>query len=142
MKKYLLLVFMLALAGTVFAEEYKIFCSGKVQGLFTVTKDTSGKITIVANTDVPNLPVYFGVVVNHNFCPLVPEVVKDSIGVTGDSFTYEIVVDGNTTTVSSSNGNLKKIVIDGNTTTTFYYSESKSSPDWWSKLVFCPNQNA
>jgi hypothetical protein len=64
--------------------------------------------------------VYFGVVVNHDLCTLVPEVVKDSIGVTGDSFTYEIVVDGNTTTKSWTSGGevrREKWGVDGNTTT-------------------------
>jgi hypothetical protein len=119
MKKNLLLVLALCIAGGVFAQEYTIFLGGTLRGFITVQKDSGGKITIT-----PSISSDGSVWIGNAICPILPGE--------GDGFrTYDtksngfrvsktiasIVIDGNTTTETRTDGNWHKIVNDGNTTT-------------------------
>jgi hypothetical protein len=144
-KKYLLLVFALALAGGVFAQEYTeytIHYSGDTQGVVTVTKEPGGKIVI----RTPGLISFRGTdagvsigrgshLVDSYLCPLLPSkgpsfnptkgrvIVIDGNTTTvtnADGFWNETIVDGNTITTRNANGAWSKAVVDGNTTTTTY----------------------
>jgi predicted negative regulator of RcsB-dependent stress response len=159
MKKYLLLVFALALAGGIFAQEYSeytIHYSGGTLGTVTVTKDSGGKIVIRTpgltfkggpgdGDDAGVLIGPGGHVVDSYLCPLLPSegpsfnptkgrvyVIEGNTMTRTDANGYwtKTVVDGNTTTQTNANGGWSKAVIDGNTTATTY-----SSGDTWKKVV-------
>jgi hypothetical protein len=119
MKKNLLLVLALFIAGGVFAEEYTIYLAGTLRGFITVQKDRNGKTTIA-----PSLSSEGWVWIGNTICPLLP---KD--GFTIWKTTRSIVIDGNTTTETSADGKWNKTVIDGNTTT---YT---TSDGYWAKTV-------
>ncbi|GHT86805.1 hypothetical protein FACS1894137_12900 [Spirochaetia bacterium] len=127
MRKFLVLfglvaaLFLPAGAARVFAEEYKIFCTGDLQGEITVTKDTQGKITIISTGTRGQFST---VNITHGLCPLVPEGKEFSVF----DITREIVIDGNTTTRTFSNRSPTKTVVDGNTTT-------ETWSDGWGKTV-------
>jgi hypothetical protein len=94
------------IAGGVFAQEYTIFLGGDVQGTVSVQKGRSGKITVTPNV----LKGY--VKINKTVCPVLPE---DGFFV--GNTTKNIVVDGNTTTTTQSDGSWFKTVVDRNMTT-------------------------
>ncbi|MDR1930717.1 MAG: hypothetical protein LBQ44_08825 [Treponema sp.] len=119
MKKNLLLVLALFIAGGVFAQEYTIYLAGTLRGFITVRKERGGKITIA-----PSISSGGWVWIGNAVCPLLP---KD--GFTIRKTTKSIVIDGNTTTESSADGKWNKTVIDGNTTT---YTTSEG---YWAKTV-------
>jgi hypothetical protein len=119
MKKNLVLVFALFIAGGVFAQEYTIFLAGTLRGFITVQKDFSGKITIA-----PAISSESRVWIGNAICPLLP---KD--GFTIWKTTKSIVIDGNTTTETSTDSKWNRTVIDGNTTT---YTTSDGS---WTRTV-------
>jgi hypothetical protein len=107
MKKNLLLVLSLVIAGGVFAEEYTIYLAGTLRGFITIQKDGNGKITIA-----PTVSSDGRVWIGNSMCPILPK----------DGFTIwktikSIVIDGNTTTVTSADGKWNKTVIDRNTIT-------------------------
>jgi hypothetical protein len=119
MKKNILLVLTLCIAGGVFAQEYTIYLGGDLKGFVTVQKEHNGKITIVPS--VSEGRVWIG----NSICPLLPED-----GFTIWKTTKSIVIDRNTTTtVTSADGKWNRTVIDGNTTT---YT---TSDGYWTKTV-------
>jgi hypothetical protein len=145
MKKYLLLVFALALAGGIFAQEYTgytIHYSGNViQGTITITKEPGGEVVI--RTPVMKLwdgndcsqgigdSIFVSPVVDSYLCPLLPrgkyfDVAPDRVVVIDRDTTrltyasggwWAEVIEGNTTTTRWSDGSWEKTVVDGNTTT-------------------------
>jgi Flp pilus assembly protein TadD len=107
MKKNLLLVVTLVLAGSLFAQEYKIFYSGATQGVVTVTKNANGRITIIPQ-------VTDGFYIPPGVCPILPEY---ETGIYFSVFTKDIIIDGDTEIwTDSENGSWSKTVFDGNTT--------------------------
>jgi hypothetical protein len=106
-KRNLLLVLALSIAGGVFAQEYTVYLSGDLRGFITVQKDPSGKITIA-----PHISSEGRVWIGNAMCPLLPKE-----GFTIWKTTRSIVIDGNTTTVSSADGKWNRTAVDGNTTT-------------------------
>jgi hypothetical protein len=119
MKKNLLLVLALFIAGGVFAQGYTIYLGGTLRGFITVQKDRNGKITIA-----PSLSSEGRVWIGNAICPLLPKE-----GFTISKAIKTIVIDGNTTTETSADGKWNKTVIDGNTTT---YT---TSDGYWTKTV-------
>ncbi|GHV12165.1 hypothetical protein FACS189491_04650 [Spirochaetia bacterium] len=121
-------LFLLIDAGTVFAEEYKLFYSGTWQGVITATRDSQGKITITprVTNEINEKNGWVAIDLIHSQCPLVPEGKEFPVF----SFTKEIVIDGNTTTITRTSGEWEKRVVDGNTTTTTF-----SWGDFWEKEV-------
>jgi hypothetical protein len=156
MKKYLLLVFAVALAGGIFAQEYSeytIHYSGGTLGTVTITKEPGGKIVIrtpgltsgMWGTDA-GVSIGPGEhVVDSYLCPLLPSegqsfnptkgrvyVINGNTETRTDANGYwtKKVVDGNTTTQTNANGEWSKAVIDGNTTT-----ETRSDGFWRKTVV-------
>jgi hypothetical protein len=129
-KKNLMLAAALIAAGCVFAQEYTIYFSGSNEGTVTVTKDRGGSITIrcisMKNELGHNsgLNIGNGELVDSYLCPLLPK---------GRSFNIStgtvIIIEGNTTTQTWSDGSWKKTVVDGNTTTETW------SDGYWVKTV-------
>jgi hypothetical protein len=107
MKKNLLLVLTLFIAGGVFAQKHTIYLAGTLRGFITVQKDRNGKITIA-----PSLSSGGWVWIGNSICPILPKE-----GFTIWKTTKSIVIDGNTTTETSADGKWNRTVIDGNTTT-------------------------
>jgi hypothetical protein len=88
------------------AREYTIYLGGNLRGFITVQKDRNGKITIAPS--ISEGQVWIG----NSICPILP---KDGFSIS--KTTKSIVIDGNTTTVTSTDGKWNRIVIKGNTTT-------------------------
>jgi hypothetical protein len=109
MKKNLLLVLFLLIAGSIFAQEYTIYLGGSINGFISVQKERAGKITIT-----PHISTEGRVWIGRTICPILPE----------DGFivwktTKSIVIDETTTTITNTDGSYswRKAVIDGNTMT-------------------------
>jgi hypothetical protein len=122
MKKNLLLVLALCIAGGVFAQEYTIYLGGTLRGFITIQKERNGKITIVPS--ISEGRVWIG----NSMCPLLPE---DGFSIW--KTTKSIVIEGNTITVTSTDGKWNRTVIDGNTTT---YT---TSDGYWARTVTSGN---
>jgi hypothetical protein len=129
MKKNLLPVLALFIAGGVFAQEkhtvpdrqleYTIYLGGTLRGFITVQKDRNGKTTVA-----PSISSEGRVWIGNAICPLLPED-----GFTIWKTTKSIVIDGNTTTVSSADGKWNRTVSDGNTT------RYTTSDGYWTETV-------
>jgi hypothetical protein len=111
------------------AEEYTLFYSGDTQGTVVIQREEGGKITITPNFKGD----YFAEGIDYELCPLIPSPTKVCVYSTNDIITDSIVIDGNTTTITNSDGSWKKIVVDGNTTTV-----TNSDSNWY-KSVFDGN---
>ncbi|GHV15501.1 hypothetical protein FACS189491_12420 [Spirochaetia bacterium] len=164
MKKNLLLVLSLLIAGGVFAQEYTIYLGGSVGGTITVQKERNGKITIT-----PHMNTQGWVWIGKTICPVLPEdgfsvwKTTKSIVIDGDTTTVtdtdasrwrKIAIDGNTMTETDSSGRLVKTVLNGNTLTRTYPNDTMTlrhytdgfksytdtvSEGWWQKIVVTGN---
>ncbi|MDR3302774.1 MAG: hypothetical protein LBT01_09660 [Spirochaetaceae bacterium] len=119
--KKISIALMLALVATAisFGQEFTVYCSGETQGYITITKDAKAKITIHCKLTKGY------VLLSKEICPILQNDVTDSLGVSVEN----IVIGGNTTTETRSNGSWRKTVIDGNTTTETH------SDGFWQKTV-------
>jgi hypothetical protein len=123
MKKYTVLL-MLLISSFTFAsgQEYTVYYSGYINGYITITKDTSGKITI--------MPKMKGdwryVTLTDEICPLLPQKQEFDILIPQ---TQHIIIEGNITTKTYSDRPWEKTVFDGNTTTV------TTGNGWWSRTV-------
>jgi hypothetical protein len=133
MKKNLLLIAALLIASGIFAQEYTIYLSGTIKRFITIQKDRTGKTTIAPN--IPTTERYGGWLrIDNSICPVLPEKsFMINSASTYSAGTTSIVIDGNTTTVTSADGKWNKTLIDGNTTT---YT---TSDGYWNKTVIDGN---
>ncbi|GMO15688.1 MAG: hypothetical protein Pg6A_01890 [Termitinemataceae bacterium] len=113
-------------------KEYTLYFSGDDTGIVTITKGTDGKIIILPKLDEG--AIFY---ITHDVCPLLREERKYKVeNITSYfyvSVTRDIVIDGNTTTKTDSDGSWEKTVIDGNTTT------KTDSDGSWEKTVIDGN---
>jgi TolB-like protein len=120
--------------------EYTITCGGDAKGFITIQQEKSGRIVITPRITEGNGSVF----IDNAICPLLPpgddgfyiDKGTKSIIIDGNTTTvtwsdgwYKTVVDGNTKTVTRSVGSWDKTVVDGNTTTV------TSSNGYWYKTV-------
>jgi TolB-like protein len=110
-------------------EEYTLYFSGDLRGTATIQRDRAGKITVASVlTGVKSYHL------NSEICPLIPTWAAHSFTMfyIGGRGSETIVIEGNTTTQTDSDGRMWKRVVDGNTTIeTFSYGSYST----WSKAV-------
>jgi hypothetical protein len=120
MKKALITVVLLVLATFAFAQEYIILCSGSDRGSITILKENNGRVVV-------NPSLTQGLVtIDSTMCSLLPLGIDFAISVT----VQDIIIDGNTSTITYTFGAATRIVVEGNTTTTTY-----SNGEWEKKVV-------
>jgi hypothetical protein len=128
-KKAWIVAALLLLLAAAWGQEHTIYYSGDLhQGFITVTKDARGIITMTARFSKANewrggnsghiesLEFEIMYTIDNTLCPLLP--VGTSYFQQFSWFPAQVIIEGNTTTATWSNGFWEKTVVNGNTKTT------------------------